>query len=61
VRYTGVSLVYQIGAILSVSLTPLVATALLQANNNQPWLIAAYVSAAGVISAVCASLMKRVP
>jgi MFS family permease len=61
VRYTGVSLVYQIGAILSVSLTPLVATALLQANNNQPWLIAAYVSAAGVISAICAALMKRVP
>lgn len=61
VRYTGVSLVYQIGAILSVSLTPLAATALLQANNNQPWLIAAYVAAAGVISAICASLMKRVP
>ena len=61
VRYTGVSLIYQIGAILSVSLTPLVATALLQANNNQPWLIAAYVSAAGVISAICAAAMKRVP
>src|SRR5262245_28181790 len=61
VRYTGVSLVYQIGAIFSVSLTPLVATALLQANNNQPWLIATYVSAAGVISAICAALMKRVP
>jgi MHS family shikimate/dehydroshikimate transporter-like MFS transporter len=61
VRYTGVSLVYQIGAILSVSLTPLVATALLQANDNQPWLLAAYVSAAGVISAICAALMKRVP
>lgn len=40
VRYTGVSLVYQIGAILSVSLTPLAATALLQANGNQPWFIA---------------------
>ena len=61
VRYTGVSLVYQIGAILSVSLTPLVATALLQANHNQPWWIATYVSAAGVISAICAALMKRVP
>lgn len=61
VRYTGVSLVYQIGAIFSVSLTPLVATALLAANNNQPWLIAAYVSAAGVISAICAAAMKRVP
>jgi MHS family shikimate/dehydroshikimate transporter-like MFS transporter len=61
VRYTGVSLVYQIGAIFSVSLTPLAATALLQANNNQPWFIATYVSAAGVISAICAALMKRVP
>jgi MFS transporter, MHS family, shikimate and dehydroshikimate transport protein len=61
VRYTGVSLVYQVGAILSVSLTPLVATALLQANHNQPWFIATYVSAAGVISANCAILMKRVP
>ena len=61
VRYTGVSLVYQVGAIFSVSLTPLAATALLQANNNQPWLIATYVSAAGVISAICAALMKRVP
>ncbi len=61
VRYTGVSLVYQIGAIFSVSLTPLIATALLHANDNQPWLIAAYVAAAGIISAICASAMKRVP
>jgi MFS family permease len=61
VRYTGVSLVYQIGAILSVSLTPLVATALLAANDNRPWLVATYVAAAGVISALCAAAMKRVP
>lgn len=61
VRYTGVSLVYQIGAILSVSLTPLAATALVHANNDQPWFIATYVAAAGVISAICAAAMKRVP
>lgn len=61
VRYTGVSLVYQIGAIISVSLTPLAATALLHANDNQPWLVAGYVAAAGVISAICVSLMRRVP
>jgi MFS transporter, MHS family, shikimate and dehydroshikimate transport protein len=61
VRYTGVSLVYQIGAILSVSLTPLVATALLATNDNRPWLVATYVAAAGVISALCAAAMKRVP
>lgn len=61
VRYTGVSLVYQIGAIFSVSLTPLVATALLHANDNRPWLLAAYVAVAGVVSAICAGAMKRVP
>jgi len=61
VRYTGVSLVYQIGAIFSVSLTPLAATALLHANGERPWLVAAYVAAAGVISAICAALMRRVP
>ncbi|MGB7256790.1 MAG: MFS transporter [Pseudolabrys sp.] len=61
VRYTGVSLIYQIGAIFSVSLTPLAATALLHANGNQPWYIAAYVAAAGVISAICVAAMKRVP
>ncbi len=61
VRYTGVSLVYQIGAIFSVSLTPLVATALLHANGDRPWLVAGYVAAAGVISAICAALMRRVP
>jgi MFS transporter, MHS family, shikimate and dehydroshikimate transport protein len=61
VRYTGVSLIYQIGAIFSVSLTPLAATALLQANGNQPWLIATYVSVAGIISAICVALMRRVP
>lgn len=60
-RYTGVLLVYKIGAIFSVSLTPLVATALLHANGDRLWLIAAYVAAAGVISAICASAMKRVP
>jgi hypothetical protein len=58
---TQVSLVYQIGAIFSVSLTPLVVTSLLHANGDQPWLVAAYVAAATVISAICAALMRRVP
>ncbi len=59
VRYTGISLIYQIGSILSVSLTPLVATYLLKANDNQPWLIAGYIAASGLVSAVCVALMKR--
>jgi hypothetical protein len=33
----------------------------LNANKNQPWFIAAYVAAAGVISAICVVAMKRVP
>ena len=58
VRYTGISLVYQIGAILFVSLTPVVATYLLKVNDNHPWYIAAYVAASGVVSAVCVALMR---
>jgi MFS transporter, MHS family, shikimate and dehydroshikimate transport protein len=56
VRYTGVSLIY-----LSVPLTPLVLGSMLQAGDNRPWSVGTYVCAAGVISAVCAAAMKRVP
>lgn len=58
VRYTGTSLVYQIGAILSVSITPIVATALLKAGGDHPWWIATYITAAGFVSAACVALMK---
>ena len=61
VRYSGVSLVYGLGAILSVPLTPLVLTSILQANDNRPWLVGAYVCAAGLISASCAAAMRQVP
>lgn len=56
-RYTGTSLVYQIGAIVSVSLTPLVATALLKYGDNKPWWIALYITAAGFVSAACVAKM----
>jgi len=59
VRYSGISLIYQIGAILFVSMTPLVATYLLDLNGDRPWFIAAYMTLAGVVSAVCVALMKR--
>jgi MHS family shikimate/dehydroshikimate transporter-like MFS transporter len=58
VRYSGISIVYHIGAVLSLSLTPLVTTALLAANHNQPWLIAAYISFAGVLSALSLRYMR---
>jgi MFS family permease len=57
-RFSGISIVYQIGAIFSVSVTPVIATALLHANGDQPWLIGLYVAGAGVISALCVRLLK---
>ena len=59
VRYTGISLIYQIGAIFSVSLTPVVATWLLSVNDNKPWMVAGYVALAGVVSAICVALLPK--
>jgi MFS family permease len=59
VRYTGISLVYQIAAIFSVSITPAIATALLDAGNNTPWLVASYIAVAGIISAGSTLFMRR--
>ena len=58
-RYTGISLVYQIGAVFSVSLTPLVATTLAAASEGKPWLIASYMAVAGIVSAISVKLMGR--
>lgn len=43
-RYTGVSLGYQIGTVLSGGLTPMIAAALLNYGGNEPWLICAYIT-----------------
>ncbi|BBX93820.1 MFS transporter [Mycolicibacterium boenickei] len=42
VRYSGASLGYQIGAVLSGGFAPLIAAALLVAGGGSPWLIVAY-------------------
>ncbi len=52
VRYSGISLGYQIGTLLSGGLTPFVAAALLAAGNGAPWLICAYISALGLLSLI---------
>src|ERR1700722_4270732 len=39
VRYSGISFVYQFSGIFASGLTPIVATALLAAGGNRPWLI----------------------
>lgn len=61
VRYSGVSLVYGLGSILSVPLTPLIVTSILAAGDTRPWLVGSYMCAAGVISALCVGAMERVP
>jgi MFS family permease len=57
VRYSGSSLGYQIGAVLSGGFAPLVAAALLVAGGGRPWLIVGYfaVLAAITIAAACAA------
>jgi metabolite-proton symporter len=53
VRYTGVTLGYQIGAALAGGTAPLVATALLRAYGDSFVPVALYVMATGVVSLAC--------
>jgi len=59
VRYSGISVVYQVSGIVSSSITPLIATTLLHGGNDQPWLIATYMLVIGLISAVSTYFMRR--
>jgi MFS family permease len=59
VRYTGVSIVYQVGAIVFLAPLPILATLLVTWNGNQPWYLAGYVALACVVSAVAAGLMGQ--
>ncbi|GAB7535171.1 MFS transporter [Burkholderia sp. 3C] len=52
VRYSGISLGYQIGTLISGGLTPFVAAALLAVGGGSPWLICAYISALGALSLI---------
>ncbi|MHA6626538.1 MFS transporter [Pseudonocardia sichuanensis] len=56
VRYSGASLGYQFGAVLSGGFAPLIATVLLAANDGRPWLVVAYFLVLSVITGVCAYL-----
>jgi MFS family permease len=59
VRYTGVTLGYQIGAALAGGTAPLVATALLRAYGDSFVPVALYVMATGVVSLVCILLTRE--
>jgi MHS family shikimate/dehydroshikimate transporter-like MFS transporter len=56
-RYTGISLIYQLGSVISISLTPIIATALYSAGGSTPWLVAAYVVFSAAVSAVCVKML----
>ena len=59
VRYTGVSVGYQIGTVLSGGLTPVIASSLLLAGNDTPWLICLYITVLCGASLVAALAAKE--
>jgi MFS family permease len=59
VRYSGISVVYQVSGIVSSSITPLIATTLLHYGDGKPWWIAAYMCMVGIISSACTFAMRR--
>lgn len=50
VRYSGASLGYQVGAVLSGGFAPLIAAALLSAGGGSPWLIVVYFAVLAAIT-----------
>ncbi|WP_254070631.1 MFS transporter [Acidisphaera sp. L21] len=56
VRYTGLSIAYQLSAIIG-GFTPLVASRLLAANDGAPWYVAGFLAAIALLSLVCAALV----
>jgi MFS transporter, MHS family, shikimate and dehydroshikimate transport protein len=59
VRYSGSSLGYQIGAVLSGGFAPLIAAALLVAGGGRPWLIVGYFAILAVVTVVAALAAKE--
>ena len=60
VRYSGVSMGYQLGSVIGGGIMPMVAAVLLQLGGGAPWLICGYVTFIAVVSLV-ATLAARDP
>lgn len=58
VRYSGVSLGYQVGTVLGGGLMPLIAALLFAAGGDTPWLIAGYLSGLAVLSVIAGLAAK---
>ncbi|MFD2816833.1 MFS transporter [Paracoccus aerius] len=59
VRYTGVSFVYQFSGIFASGITPMIATALMTANDGDPFWLCAYVVFAALVSMLSAIMIGR--
>jgi len=60
VRYTGLSIAYQVSAIIG-GVTPLIAASLLKAGGGTPWLVAGALAGIALLSLICAALVWREP
>ncbi|MEV4644325.1 MFS transporter [Saccharopolyspora sp. NPDC049357] len=56
VRYSGASMGYQFGSVVSGGFAPLIATSLLALNGGRPWLVVAYFVVLSAITGICAYL-----
>jgi MHS family shikimate/dehydroshikimate transporter-like MFS transporter len=52
VRYSGVSIGYQLSAIIGGGLAPIIATSLVAAGGGDPWPVAAYMGALSLITLI---------
>ena len=57
VRYTGLSIAYQISAIVG-GFTPLISAYLLRQASGTPWLVAAFLCGVSLLSLVCAAIAR---
>lgn len=56
-RCTGISLIYQIGSMFSISFTPMIAIWLTSVDGGRPWYVASYVLLIGIVSAIGVTMM----
>jgi MFS family permease len=53
IRYSGVSLSYQLGAVLGGGLSPVIAAALLGVSDNASWPVSLYLVGGALVSTLC--------
>jgi MHS family shikimate/dehydroshikimate transporter-like MFS transporter len=59
VRFTGVSIAYQVPAVLIGGFTPLIATWLVSVNDGNPWAVSVFLVAISALSLLCIALVRE--